>query len=100
MNLRFERLNEKTNDNENEDNQDVAFYGRQHTRVFNSNNVVFTSFAAENNSSNDMCIFDSGSSCHYCQSLEGLTDGKGIGELIKIGDGRAMRACKTGNMNL
>jgi hypothetical protein len=25
LTLRFEKLNEKTNDNENEDNQDVAF---------------------------------------------------------------------------
>ena len=29
LNLRFERLNEKTNNNESEDNQDVAFFGGQ-----------------------------------------------------------------------
>jgi Zinc knuckle len=29
LNLRFERLNEKANNNENEDNQEVAFFGGQ-----------------------------------------------------------------------
>ncbi len=29
LNLRFERLNKKNNDNENEDNQDVAFFSGQ-----------------------------------------------------------------------
>jgi hypothetical protein len=28
LNLRFERLNEKKDDNDNEDNQDVAFFWR------------------------------------------------------------------------
>ena len=71
----------------------------QDRRGFNSNNVAFTSIATENNSSNDMWILDSGASCHYCQSLEGLTDVKERDELIKIGNGGAMRACKTGNLN-
>ena len=176
LNLRFERLNEKTNNNEDEDNQDVAFFGgqfkgkcrncgvighkardcksksyqnggqnggnqnnfqgnsnqstycsycrrtghhkgnclklknknnrnsgttsyNQDRSIFNSNDVAFTSFATENNSSGDMWIFDSGASCHYCQSLEGLTNVKDINELIKIGNGGAMQACKIGNLN-
>jgi len=179
LNLRVERLNEKINDNENEDNQDVAFfagqfkgkcrncglighkargcknkfrqnggqnggnqqnnfqgnsnqgayctyccrpghhkancfklknksshrnsgtsnYDNQERKVFNSNDVAFTSIAAKNNFPNNMWIFDSGASCHYCQSLEGLTDVKDIDETIKIGNGGGMQASKTGNLN-
>jgi hypothetical protein len=46
-----------------------------------------------------MWILDSGASCHYCQSLEGLTDVKVINESIKIGNSGAMQACKIGNLN-
>jgi hypothetical protein len=68
-------------------------------KFFNSSDVAFTSIAAENNSLNEIWILDSGASCHYCQSLEGLTDVKDIDELIQIGNGGTMRACKTGNLN-
>jgi hypothetical protein len=49
--------------------------------------VAYTSIATENFSSNEIWIFDSGASCHYCQSLEGLINVKDIDELIKIGNG-------------
>jgi hypothetical protein len=32
LNLRFERLNEKKDDTDNEDNQDVAFFGGQYKK--------------------------------------------------------------------
>jgi hypothetical protein len=64
-----------------------------------TNDVTFTSIATENDFSNNLWIFDSGASCQYCQSLEGLTNVRDINESIKIGNGGAMRACKTGNLN-
>jgi hypothetical protein len=52
----------------------------------------------KNNFANDLWILDSGASCHYCQSAEGLTDVKEINELIKIGNGDSMKATKIGNL--
>jgi hypothetical protein len=48
--------------------------------------------------SSDMCILDSGSSCHYCRSAEGLTEVKEIDESIKIGIGNSMKSTKIGNL--
>jgi hypothetical protein len=45
-----------------------------------------------------MWILDSGVSCHYCQSVEVLTDIREINELIKIGYGDSMKATKIGNL--
>jgi hypothetical protein len=45
-----------------------------------------------------MWILDSGASCHYCQSAEGLTDIKEIDESIKIGNGNSMKSTKIGNL--
>jgi hypothetical protein len=45
-----------------------------------------------------MWIFDSGASCHYCQSIEGLTEVREIDKIIKIGNGGTIRSCKTGNL--
>jgi hypothetical protein len=53
----------------------------------NSKNVAFTTVTMKNNFSSDLWILDSGASCHYCRSLEGLTDVKEINESIKIGNG-------------
>jgi hypothetical protein len=52
----------------------------------------------KNNFSSDLWILDSGASCHYCQSVEGLTDVKEINESIKIGNGDSMKAIKIGNL--
>jgi hypothetical protein len=67
-------------------------------RVFNSKDVSFTTMAMQNNFANDLWILDSGSSCHYFRSVEGLTDVEEIDESIKIGNGDSMKATKIGNL--
>jgi hypothetical protein len=52
----------------------------------------------KNNFANDLWILDCGVSCHYCQSVEGLTDVKEINELIKIGNDDLMKATRIGNL--
>jgi hypothetical protein len=52
----------------------------------------------KNNFSSDIRILDSGATCHYCWSVEGLTDVKEIDESIKIGNGDSMKATKIGNL--
>jgi hypothetical protein len=42
--------------------------------------------------------FDSGTSCCYCQFIEGLMDVEEIVESIKIGEGNLMRETKTGTL--
>jgi hypothetical protein len=80
-------------------NSGTSTHNNQERQVLNSNDVAFTSFETKNNLSSDVCILDSGASCHYCQSMEGLTHFKDIDDSIKIGNGGAMRACKIGNLN-
>jgi hypothetical protein len=80
-------------------NSGTSTHDNQERQVLNSSDVAFTSFVTKNNLSSDVWILDSGASCHYCQSMEGLTDVKDIDESIKIGNGGAMRACKIGNLN-
>jgi hypothetical protein len=80
-------------------NSGTSTHDNQERQVLNSNDVAFTSFETKNNLSSDVWILDSGASCHYCQSMEGLTDVKDIDESIKIGNGGAMRACNIGNLN-
>jgi hypothetical protein len=55
--------------------------------------------AMKNNFSSDMWILDSGASCHYYPSAEGLPDVKEIDESIKIGNGNSMKSTKIGNLN-
>jgi hypothetical protein len=45
-----------------------------------------------------MLILDSGASCHYCRSVEGLTDIKEVDESIKIGNSDSMKSIKIGNL--
>jgi hypothetical protein len=52
----------------------------------------------KNNFANDLWILESGASCHYCRSVEGLTDVKEINESIKIGNGDLMKATRIGNL--
>jgi hypothetical protein len=52
----------------------------------------------KNNFANDLWILDSGASCHYCRSVEWLTDVKEIDESIKIGNSDSMKATKIGNL--
>jgi hypothetical protein len=52
----------------------------------------------KNNFSGDMWILDSGASCYYCQSTEGVTDIKEINESIKIGNGDSMKSTKIGDL--
>jgi hypothetical protein len=40
----------------------------------------------KNNFSNDVWILKSGASCHYNQSVEGLTEVKEINKVIKFGN--------------
>jgi hypothetical protein len=80
-------------------NSGTSTHDNQERQVVDSNDVAFTSFETKYNLSSDVWILDSGASCHYCQSIEGLTDIKDINESIKIGNGGAMRACKIGNLN-
>jgi hypothetical protein len=87
------KLKNKSNRNSGTSNND----GQGH-RIFYSNNVVFTMIAMKNNFANDLWILDSGASCHYCRSVEGLTDVKEIDEFIKIGNGNSMKATKIGNL--
>jgi hypothetical protein len=78
-------------------NSDTSTHDNQERQVLNSNEFAFTFFETKNNLSSDVWILDSSASCHYCQSMEGLTDVKDIDKSIKIGNGGAMRACKIGN---
>jgi hypothetical protein len=80
-------------------NSGTSTHDNQEKQVLNSNDVPFTSFVTNNNLSSYVWILDSGASCHYGQSMEGLADVKDINESIKIGNGGAMRACKIGNLN-
>jgi hypothetical protein len=80
------KLKNKSNCDSGTSNND----GQGH-RIFNSNDVAFTTIAMKNNFSSDMWILDSGASCHYCQSVEGLKDVKEIDESIKIGNGNSMK---------
>jgi hypothetical protein len=86
-------LKNKSNRNSSTSNND----GQGH-RIFNSNDAAFTTIAMKNNFANDLWILDSGASCHYCQSVEGLTDVKEINESINIGNGDSMKATKIGNL--
>jgi hypothetical protein len=67
-------------------------------RISNSNDVAFTTITMKNNFSSDLWILDSGASCHYCQSAEGLTNVKEIDESIKIGNRNSMKSTKIGNL--
>jgi hypothetical protein len=87
------KLKNKSNRNSGTSNN-----GGQAHRIFNSNDVEFTTIATKNNFANDLWILDSGASCHYCRSVEGLTDVKEIDESIKIGNGDSMKATKIGNL--
>jgi hypothetical protein len=86
-------LKNKSNRNSGTINND----GQGH-RIFNSNDVAFTTIVMKNNFANDLCILDNGASCHYCQSVEGLTDVKEINKMIKIGNGDSIKATKIGNL--
>jgi hypothetical protein len=85
-------LKNKFNRDSGTSNNDCQGY-----RIFNSNDVAFASIAMKNNFANDLWIFDSGASRHYCQSTEGLTDIKEIDESNKIGNGDSMKSTKIGN---
>jgi hypothetical protein len=87
------KLKNKSNRNSGTSNN-----GGQGERIFDSNDVLFTTITMKNNFANDLWILDSGASCHYCQSVEGLTDIKEINEAIKIGNGDLMKATKIGNL--
>jgi hypothetical protein len=82
-------LKNKSNRDSGTSNND----GQGH-RIFNFNDVVLTTISMKNNFSNDMWILDSGASCHYCRSAEGLTDVKETNESIKIGNGDSMKSTK------
>jgi hypothetical protein len=86
-------LKNKSNRNSGTSNND----GQGH-RIFNSSDVLFTTIAMKNNFANDLWILDSGASCRYCRSVEGLTDVKEIDESIKIGNGDSMKSTKIGNL--
>jgi hypothetical protein len=84
-------------ENKSNRNSGTSNNGGQGERIFNSNNVVHNN-SMKNNFANDLWILDSGASCHYCRSVEGLTDVKEIDESIKIGNGDLMKATKIGNL--
>jgi hypothetical protein len=69
----------KLKNKSNRDSGTSSNDGQGHT-IFNSNDVAFTTIAMKNNFINDLWILDSGASCHYCRSVEGLTDVKEIDE--------------------
>jgi hypothetical protein len=81
--------------NKSNRNSGTSNNGGQGERIFDSNDVAFTTFAMKNNFANDLWILDRGASCHYCRSVEGLTDVKEIDELIKIGNGELMKQQKS-----
>jgi hypothetical protein len=86
-------LKNKFNRNSGTSNND----GQAH-RILNSNDVAFTTITMKNNFASDMWILDSGASCQYSRSVEGLTDVKEINELIKIGNSDSMKSTKIGNL--
>jgi hypothetical protein len=86
-------LKNKSNHNRGTSNND----GQGH-RIFDSNDVEFTTIAMKNNFSCDKWIIDSGARCHYCRSVEGLTNIKEINESIKIGNGDSIKSAKVGNL--
>jgi hypothetical protein len=61
------------------------------------NNANFT---AKKNISNDLCLGDSGASCHMTDSNEGMYNCRDIKSPIKIGDGRTLYATKIGTKKL
>jgi hypothetical protein len=52
----------------------------------------------KSNFSSGIWILDSGASCHYSQSMEGLTEAKEIDESIMIGNGDSMKATMIENL--
>jgi hypothetical protein len=51
----------------------------------------------QNNFASHMWILDSGASCHYRRSAEGLTDVKEIDQSIKFGNVNSMKSTNIGN---
>jgi hypothetical protein len=84
--------------NEFNSNSAISNNDGQEHKAFNSNDAAFTTIAIKNNFSSDMWILDSGASCHYFRSVEGLTDVKEIDESIEIGNGDSVKAIKIGNL--
>jgi hypothetical protein len=52
--------------NKSNRNRGTSNNGGQGERIFNSNDVAFTTIGMKNNFANDLWILDSGASCHYC----------------------------------
>jgi hypothetical protein len=86
------KIEEKSKCNSDTSNND----GHGH-KVLNSNNVAFTTITMKNNFSSDVWILDIGASCHYRQSLKGLTEVQDINQSVKIGNSDSMKAVKIGN---
>ena len=60
--------------------------------------VVLTTMTANDGIDSKIWIGDSGASCHYCNSEEGLHDYTTISEEITVGNGNKMLAKKVGSL--
>ena len=60
--------------------------------------VVFNSVSENSEFSENIWIGDSGASCHYYNSDQGLFDVKDISERIMVGNGKTMEATKIGSL--
>jgi hypothetical protein len=61
-------------------------------------NVVLTTVTTNDGIDNTIWIGDSGASCHYCNSEEGLYNYTTISEEITVGNGNKMLAKKVGSL--
>jgi hypothetical protein len=59
---------------------------------------VFDLVSENSELSENICIEDSGASCHYYKSDQGLFDVRDVSERITVGSGKTMKATKIGRL--
>ena len=60
--------------------------------------VVFNSMSEGSEFTENIWIGDSGASCHYCNSDQGMFDIQEVSESITVGNGKTMEAIKIGKL--
>jgi gag-polypeptide of LTR copia-type len=84
----------RKNQNQAEGNQD----GTRNGIAGSAGDVVLTTMTANDGIDSKIWIGDSGSSCHYCNSEEGLYNYTTISEEITVGNSNKMLAKKVGSL--
>jgi hypothetical protein len=67
---------------------------------FESQDMVFAATLDAEKFDDDIWIFDSGASSHYCVSDKGMFEVRDIKEKIKVGNGNLFVVTKIGNLKL